>query len=273
MNNAQNKTTALTKSYFFIDESGDPNFFANRHKLLIGTPGYQPLLLMGMIQTQNRRVLRKAMVDLKSEIENDPLYNKLHSVKPGWYIHAIEDHPDIRTKVVTTIRNLDGFRTFIVIGRKALYRFERTHKSNPTEFYHDLLYHLLKDRLNSEEEFYQIYLAQRQKTRMENFEDATKRAIERDNKRRKNPRAIQYHHDIVASSEYPEMSIIDYLLWSLQRYIRFNESRFYDALIDKYNLIIDLYDTKNYSKAGSTTTNYYTKENPFCLEKASPFEL
>lgn len=273
MDAEQEQTGALKKVYFFIDESGDPNFYANRHKLLIGTPGYQPLLLMGMIQTANRRALRKVMLDLKNEIENDPLYNKLHSVKPGWYFHAIEDHPDIRTKVVSTIRTLEGFKTFIVIGRKALHRFERTHKNNPTEFYHDLLHHLLKDRLKSEDEFYQLYLAQRQKTRMENFEEAIKKAIERDNKRRKYPKAIQYHHDIVSSSEYPEMSIIDYLLWALQRYIRFKESRFYDALIEKYNLIIDLYDTAHYSKTGSSTTNYYSKENPFRLEKASPFDL
>jgi hypothetical protein len=273
MDNSQNQTTRLKRKYSFIDESGDPDFFGNRHKLLVGTQGYQPLLLMGMIQTENRRVLRKAMLDVKTEIENDPLYNKLHSVKPGWYLHAIEDHPDIHTKVVTAIRNLEGFRTFIVIGRKDLRRFERTHKSDPAEFYYDLLHHLLKDRMNSEEEFYQLYLAKRQKTRMENFENAIKRAIARDNKRRRNPRLIQYHHDIVSSSEYPEISIIDYLLWALQRYIRFKESRFYDAMIDKYNLIIDLYDTMNYSKTGNSTTNYYTKENPFRLEKASEFDL
>ena len=73
----------ITKKYFFIDESGDPDFYGFRHKLLVGTPGYQPLLLMGMIETQNRRALSKAMLDVKAEIESDPLYKKLHSVKPG----------------------------------------------------------------------------------------------------------------------------------------------------------------------------------------------
>jgi len=265
--------TQMTKKYFFIDESGDPEFYGNRHKLLVGTQGYQPLLLMGMIETQNRRALRKAMLNVKAEIENDPLYNKLHSVKPGWYLHAIEDHPDIRTKVVDAIRKLDGFRTFVVIGRKSLGRFENTHKNDPAEFYFDLLYHLLKDRMNREDENYQLYLAHRQKTRMENFQDAIKKAIERDNQRRKNPLSIQYKCDIVLSSEYPEMSIIDYLLWALQRYIIKKEDRFYTALIDKFNLVIDLYDTEHYSKVRSKTTNYYSKENPFSLEKASKFDL
>ena len=119
----------IKKKYFFIDESGDPNFFGNRNKLLVGQPGYQPLLLLGMIETDDRRALRSAMLEVKSEIENDPLYNSLHSVKPGWYFHAITDHPDIRTKVVAAIRALEGFRTFVVVGRKNLQRFvARTRK-------------------------------------------------------------------------------------------------------------------------------------------------
>lgn len=263
----------ITKKYFFIDESGDPDFYGTRHKLLVGTPGYQPLLLIGMIETQNRRALRKAIMDIKTEIENDPLYNKLHSVKPGWYLHAIEDHPDIRTKVIEAIRKLDGFRTFIVIGRKSLGRFEKTHKNNPTEFYYDLLYHLLKNRMNSDKEYYQLFLAHRQKARMVNFKEAIQKAIIRDNQIRKSKIAIQYQSDIVLSSEYPEMSIIDYLLWSLQRYIVKKEDRFYLALINKYNLIIDLYDKEHYSKVGSKTSNYYSKENTFSLEKASKFDL
>jgi hypothetical protein len=262
-----------TKQYFFIDESGDPEFYGHRHKLLVGTPGYQPILLMGMIQTSDRKLLRHAMLKLKDEIENDPLYNRLHSVNPGWYFHAIEDHPDIRTKVISLIRNLEGFRTFIVIGRKSLRRFEHTHKSQPEEFYHDLLYHLLKNRMKSDQENYQLFLAHRQEARMENFQNAIQRAIERDNQRRSNQIAIQYHSDIVLSSEYPEMSIIDYMLWALQRYIIKKEDRFYAALIGKYNLIIDLYDTAHYSKATSKTTNYYSKANQFSLEKASEFDL
>jgi len=68
----------------------------------------------------------------------------------------------------------------------------------------------------------------------------------------------------------PEMSIIDYLLWGLQRYIRFGEERFFLAMREKYNLIIDLYDTAHYS---GTMTNYYNREKPFSLEKASKFNL
>ena len=71
---------------------------------------------------------------------------------------------------------------------------------------------------------------------------------------------------MVMSSAYPEMSVIDYLLWSLQRYILRGERQYYDLVKDKFSLIIDLYDTANYR------TNYYNKKNPFDLDKASPFQ-
>ena len=61
------------------------------------------------------------------------------------------------------------------------------------------------------------------------------------------------------------LSIADYLLWSLQRYILTDEIRFYKVLEEKYNLIIDLYDNEN------PETNYYYKENKFAKTKASEF--
>ncbi len=259
--------------YFFIDESGDPNFYGKRHKLLVGSEGYQPLLLIGMIETDNRKLLRRTVAEFQKNIENDPLFSPLHSIKPGWYLHAIEDHPDIRTKFVEFIRTLEGFRCFIVIGRKDVLRFSRKHNNSPKEFYYDLLYHLLKDRLRNEEEYYRLFLAKRQKTKMDEFEEAVVKAIKRDNDRRKEPVTIHYKCDIVLSSEYPEMSIVDYLLWAIQRYIRTKEDRFYKALINKYNLVIDLYDKANYSAPGGHRTNYYSKDNPFDLSKATEFDL
>ena len=53
------------------------------------------------------------------------------------------------------------------------------------------------------------------------------------------------------------------------RYIVKGEARFYEALKDKYGLIIDLYDRDNYEDM----KNYYWSDNRFTKEKASSFEL
>ncbi|WP_257669382.1 hypothetical protein [Parapedobacter tibetensis] len=59
------------KKYYFIDESGDPVFYGHRKKLLVGTDGFQPYLIIGMIETDNRRALRKAVVDFMEMIKAD----------------------------------------------------------------------------------------------------------------------------------------------------------------------------------------------------------
>ena len=42
------------KKYLFIDESGDAAFYVNNKKLLIGQEGFKPVLLMGMIELENK---------------------------------------------------------------------------------------------------------------------------------------------------------------------------------------------------------------------------
>ena len=93
---------SFNKTYLFIDESGDPVFQGNRKKLLVGTEGYQPFLIIGMIETENRKALRKAVVNFMDSIKSDSLYNSIPSIAAdkGWYVHARGDHPENQGKVL-----------------------------------------------------------------------------------------------------------------------------------------------------------------------------
>lgn len=257
------------KTYFFIDESGDSSFYAKRKKLLVGTEGFQPMLNLGMIEVKDKRSLRVAITQFMNDIKADPLYNTIESVsKPNWYLHAKDDHPEVRAKFFEFIRNLEGFKAFCVIGRKRLSTFKNKHNNNESEFYFDLVYHLLKDRMNNEDAHYQIFLAARKGSTQNFLISAISKAIGRDNIRRRVPKSITYQCDIVRSVDTPELCIVDYLLWALNRYIISNEQRFFKALAPRYSLIIDLYDLEKYSKKLS---NYYHKKNPFDKVNASEF--
>ena len=48
--------------------------------------------------------------------------------------------------------------------------------------------------------------------------------------------------EIVPGKEMPELSIVDYLIWAVQRNLVYGESRYLDALKGKYESIISLYD-------------------------------
>lgn len=254
------------KKYLFIDEGGDPSFYAKRKTLIVGKQGYQPMLNLGMVSLSDKKEIRSAITKFGESLKSDPLYSSIHSLsQQDWYFHACNDHPEVRAKFFEFLRDLDGYESHIVLGRKRLSTFTNKHNSNEKEFYFDLIYHLLKDRLTSEEVDYHIFLSAREKNTQKYLEDAIEKAIARDNKNREKPLEINYKFDIVRSQDTPELSIIDYLLWGLQRYVLKGEIRFYKALTSKYDQIIDLYDVTNQDN------NIYTNNNPFDLAKASEF--
>lgn len=259
----------LPKKFFFIDESGDAAFYAKGKKLLIGQEGFQPLLLLGLIVVEDKKAVRDFVVNFQNEIKEDPLYNTLKCVADpkGWFLHARNDQIDIRSKFTEVLRSQAGFKSFVVIGRKRLSTFEKKHNSNESEFYFDMVFHLLKDRMKDENCFYQIFLSGRTGSSSEKLKNAIDRAISRDNERRKVKLNIKYNCLTVPSQITPELSIIDYLLWALQRYIFTDDNRYYLALKHKYNLIIDLYDFKNFKR------NYYNTNNSFEKTKADDFRM
>jgi hypothetical protein len=233
---------SLHKTYLFIDESGDPVFYGNRKKLLVGTNGFQPYLIIGMIETADRKALRKAVVGFMDSIKTDSLYNSIPSVAAdkGWYVHARGDHPEIRAKFFELLRNLDGYKAHIVIAKKDLNIFNRKHNNNPTEFYFDVLHHLLNGRLYSTECRYMLYLSQRGNNSLHRFQEAVEKTFAA--RESKTDVQIQYNLEIVSAKEMPELSIIDYLIWAVQRKLVMGESRYFDALKTKYETVLNLYE-------------------------------
>lgn len=59
----------------------------------------------------------------------------------------------------------------------------------------------------------------------------------------------------------PELCVVDYFLWALQRYIYRKEYRFWDTIQPKIESVLDIYDI----------SEVFNKSNPFSLEKVSAF--
>ena len=75
---------------------------------------------------------------------------------------------------------------------------------------------------------------------------------------------ISYNCTVVRSRDFPELSVVDYLLWALQRYILKDEKRYFAAMEHHYEQILDIYEDDGYGRL-------YTQEDHFDLKKASPF--
>lgn len=237
----------LSKTYLFIDESGDPAFYSSGNKCIVGKDGFKPLLLIGIVRLTDKKLIRNAILQFMDELRNDPLYNSLPCINDpgGWYLHASYDNREVQVKFADFLRKLNGFECYCIIGRKRLDIFHQKHNGNETAFYFDLVTHLIKNRLNCEDEFYQVLLSARNKSTQHKLKESIQKAIESDNNGRETPLNIQYNCEIVLSKDTPELSIVDYLLWALQRYLITGEKRFFNALKVKYTEIIDLYNSQD----------------------------
>lgn len=58
----------------------------------------------------------------------------------------------------------------------------------------------------------------------------------------KSEEEIKYTLEIVPSTKMPEFRIIDYLIWAVQRKLLRGERRYFDALRDKFETLLNLYE-------------------------------
>ncbi len=74
---------------------------------------------------------------------------------------------------------------------------------------------------------------------MHRFQEAVAKALAVDNA--SHSENIKFNLEIVSSREMPELSIIDYLMWAVQRNLLKGESRYFEALKNKYETVLNLY--------------------------------
>lgn len=253
-----------SKYFFYIDESGSPDFFGRRKQPLWLTDEFQPVLLLGILSTKQPRVLQKAVKEFADKILSDPLYNSIYSIsQPDWFLHAKDDHPEVRIKFFEFIRQLDNIECYVIVARKIPELFLAKHNGNANEFYFDVLYNLLKQYSFEAASHYQFYLSRRDSANAKPFVEAVEKVISKFTGASGMP-TCTYQCDIVRAADCAELSVLDYLLWAVQRYVLKAERRYLTAMEGRIRLIYDVYDV-------DAVNRIYDAENPFDLKKAAPF--
>ena len=253
------------KYFIFIDESGNPDFFGKRKRPLWEGEHFNPVLIMGMIVVRERRTLREKVEEFQRKMKTDVLYNSIHSLqKEGWFLHAKDDHFEIRIKFIEFLRSLgDMVDCYVAIARKKPELFVKKHNGNAKEFYFDVLSKMLELLKFENGATYQISLARRQSDSQKSFQKAVEKVLAKINEKDEIGK-INFNCDVVYSKYTPELSVVDYYLWTIQRYILRNERRYFAALEKNVKLIYDIYgEEKNGNK--------YGPEKPFKTEKTEPF--
>ena len=253
--------------YFFLDESGDPSLYGKGKIPLWEKPDFEPILMLGMIVVENRKALRKKIIDFQNYILSDPLFNTIPSLqKPNWFLHASKDHFEVRLKFIEFLRAQPDISCYVVIGRKIPEIFHNKHNGKTSEFYFDLIDKLLSRFDFEKDAECTLYLSQRQSNTVEKFSNALEKALKKQNKQLSH---ATFSCSIVRSSEMPEMSVVDYYLWVLNRYIKKNKEedrRYFTVLENNFVEIIDVYEN-----GGKGIV--YNKENLFEMSKIRSFEI
>jgi hypothetical protein len=232
------KSPKDAESYFFGDESGDPTFYDSRGRCVVGRFGCSPILIVGFIETQEPRLLRKAVLDLHEKVRSDPFLNKLRSArKTAIAFHAKDDAPEVRYLFSSLMHQLT-FKAQIVVARKDEQIFRENYRCKEKKFYDDLLTKLFERVLHRFKHNEIIFAARGSRARKKPLEKAIWRAKGRFEQR------YNVSRDLTTFSIRPQrlsgepcLSIADYMTWAVYRAIVNDDSRYYDLLSSKISFL------------------------------------
>jgi hypothetical protein len=209
---------------------------------------------------------------LQQEVLADRYVNTIPSVLKksqgkGFYFHATDDPPEVRERFFRFIEGLDC-SIEVMVARKIPRLFLTKHNGKDSEFYADVLSHLLKNKLRLGQKLVLNIAERGNSTKNTNLELALNKAVERHGKKHATDGItstvvfnVQNHHT------EPLLNVADYLCWAVQRVFERGETRYYDFLGDKISLVVDLYDSASY--VGNQ--HYYTRKHRLTVaQKLSP---
>jgi len=248
-------------NYRFLDEAGDTTFYGKGKINIVGFQGVSKSFILGMVKfNEPLENIRSSLIILQKQIENEIYFKDIPSIqkkikKGGFFFHATDDIPEVRQIFFKFIKEIKcSFEA--VVGRKIPELYERKHNGNEAEFYADLLSHLIKNKLTSTDELV-FKIAERGKaTKNKNLQIALEKAkIRFSHKNPDSETQTRVFFDVQNHYTEPLLNIADYFCWAVQRVFERGETRFYNYLIEKISLVIDLYDFHNYKDY----KNYYSK--------------
>ena len=259
----------------FLDEAGDTVFYGRHGVPIIGVKENVSLcFILGMAKVRSDlQTIRNEIIMLESEIVADPYYKGVPSIQKrqtesgGYFFHANNDPQEVRKTFFEYLQTLD-FSFEAVVGRKIPSLFINKHNKKETEFYADMLSHLLKNKLAAGGDLILNVAERGNSTKNITLSTALVKATDRFLKKNENGAVrTKVAFNVQNPRTEPILCIADYLCWAVQRVFERGETRYYDYLQEKISLVVDVYDSVHYS--GSK--NYYTEKNPLTpINKLSP---
>jgi hypothetical protein len=218
----------------FLDEAGDTTFYGAGRKLILGQEGVSLSFIIGMLKvSEPLPALRAAITAEQAAVMTDAYVNRIPSVakkngRGGFYFHAKDDPQEVRAAFFRFIATRHV--TFeAVVARKIPDLFRRKHHDRESEFYADLLSHLIKNKLRASGRLVLNIAHRANSTSNANLQLALEKAESRSlHQLAATDRQRRVVFNVQTHQQEPLLNIADYFCWAVQRVFERGDTRHYD---------------------------------------------
>ncbi len=253
--------------FFYVDETGDPNFYAKGQKLIVGAEGCSRTFGVGFLRTRTPESIRERLAELRRQVAADRYLESIPSLRKTLHaFHAKDDCSEVRKAVFDCLDKLD-FSVQIVVARKVEQIFKTRHHQSQDAFYSDLTSKLFERQLHLANRNTILFARRGDKAKQHTLRAAVEAGVAAFRQKYPTATATSVEVQTAYAAEEPLLQAADYALWAVQRAFERQEMRYFEFLGEKIEVVWDIYDFKM-QKSGTSTM--YTRKNPFHCDKASP---
>ncbi len=256
--------------FFYVDETEDPSFYGKGKKLIVRNEGCSRTFGVGFLRTANPETIRERLARLRTEIAADrPTVTSrtFPSIqKTLRAFHGKDDCTEVRKLVFGCLDELN-FSVQIVIARKLESIFKDRHGRSQDAFCNDLTSHLFERQLHLATHNTILFARRGNKPQQHALRTAVEAGVA--SFRQKYPAAAETTVEVetASSADEPLLQAADYALWAVQRAFERRETRYFDFIQPKVEIVWDIYDFASI-KAGQPVI--FTRKNTFHIERVSP---
>jgi len=226
----------------YVDETGDPNFYAKGRKLIVGTEGCSRTFGLGFLRTADPHTLRQRLSDLHSTLLADRYLAAVPSMKKTrMAFHAKDGCPEVRKAVFQCLDGCD-FSVHVVIARKLESIFVSTLRQSQDAFYDDLTSGLFERQLHLAARNTIMFARRGDKAKQHVLRSAVEAGIASFRNKYPNAGLTTVEVQTAYAGEEPLLQAADYALWAVQRAFERGEMRYFEFLSSKIELVWGIYD-------------------------------
>lgn len=249
---SHSSTHEIETIYYFVDEAGDPNLFAKRGNIIIGSEGCTNFFILGKLDIEDPKSLNTDLENLRSELLSDSYFKNVPSMQPKnkkttLAFHAKDDLPEVRREVYKVLIKYNSRFYAVVRDKRELLEFIKrkkkrnsTYRYNPNELYDSLTKTLFKAIRPMADKISICFAKRGNKERTKAFQNALEKAEDSFEKNFGFRRNTNLSLRCSTPPKDSGLQAVDYYLWALQRFYERAEDRYIEMLWPHVGEIHDL---------------------------------